>query len=287
MNNKVARIQVLIDDLRKFAHVITLVDREDFLADIDKLRKEWKLDNLLNEKELKYWGVFPGYKYVEENKIKLLRYKNKRHEQLYKKYKDIVDLDKLERLMWNLSDLEDMGIKTRDELTELYRLEIIGSIFEYFRYQVEEMRKKYKRPPNFDQIIAHAVLFGAITEEDYALCEVEISNPDIENLPYLEESKLVITFYPLTTVDDIKIVFDQKKQNLVKKYEKKFIGGSVVDYDTMGNIQRDREWYWRRKEQNLSWSKLYASITPREAVITQDGVRKAVNEYEKRLRVEI
>jgi hypothetical protein len=258
------------------------------LNDVNILRISWKLEEPLLREEYSDWESFPGLRYWQERDIKLPRYKDKRHEKLWNKYKSKIPEEGIEKIMWNLSDLEDVGVVVRDELTELYKYELVTNLFEYFRYQVIELRKKYKRPPNFDQIIGAAILFNEVLDNDYVTCEIGIENPDVESLPYFEESKLIINFYPLTTADEIESVFEQRKQQLINEYERIYIGGSIVDYDTMGNIKRDREWYWLRLKNGLSWSGLHREITAHSReVITQDGVVKAVKVYAKRLTMEI
>src|SRR3989338_4354957 len=137
--------------------------------------------------------------------------------------------------MWNLSDLEDMGIEARDELTELYKFELVTNLFEYFRFQVIGLREKYKRPPNFDRIIGNAILFNEVANEDYVTCEIGIESPNVESLPYFDDPRMVITFYPLVSEDDIRKIFLEKGEELIEQYERGFLGGHIINFDTMGN----------------------------------------------------
>ena len=293
MNDSFLPVKVMIDDPRKFAHVVTLLDRDDFLTDVYYLRKSWNLIKPLSKNEYKDWDSFPGIRYAYDNKIELSQYKNERHKQLWDKYKSVIPegvipQGGLEKLMWNLSDLEDMGIEARDELTELYKFELVTNLFEYFRFQVIGLREKYKRPPNFDRIIGNAILFNEVANEDYVTCEIGIESPNVESLPYFDDPRMVITFYPLVSEDDIRKIFLEKGEELIEQYERGFLGGHIINFDTMGNIKRDREWYWLKTCQKLSWSELHREIsTNSKEVITQDGVIKAVKTYAKRLQVEI
>jgi hypothetical protein len=284
ITNQQSKIEVSIDNKRRYAHVVFLLDRDDFLKDISNLRKKWKLEKLLSKNDYPYWDFFPNFDYIEQNKISLPRFKNEEHKDLYQKYKTLVDGDKLEKLMWNLTDLENRGVVARDELTLLYKYEVITSFFELFRFQIRELRKKYKYPPNFDRIIGSAVLYGLVEDEDYSLYEIKINEPDIEDLPYFEEPKLQMSFYPLAEPEEILEAIKQQKTKLIDEYEKKYVGGQQIDYDTAENVERDRKWYWRRKLEGLSWSKLHNDIKARkEAQISVEGIRIAVNRYKEKL----
>jgi hypothetical protein len=285
MINDQLPIEVLITDSRRYAHVVFLLDRDDFLKDMNKLRKKWKIKKLLDKKDYEFWDNFPGFVYIEKNNISLPRFKNKEHENLYQKNKKIVDSGNLEKLMWNLTDLENLGTIKRDELTILYKYEVISSLFELFRFEVAELRKKYKYPPNFDQIIGCAVLFGTVTDDDYSLCEVVMNYPDVEYLPYFEEPKMQINFYPLTKPEEIMKAFEQAKDSLINRYEKQFIGGKHIDHDTAPNIKQSRDWYWRKKLNSFSWAKLHQDIVSKnEVFITVEGSRKAVEKYKQKLQ---
>ena len=266
MKNLALRIEININDPKKFGFVAFLVDKEEFLKDVAKLRKEWDInpDILKQESDNHHWELFPW----SSVHLKSAPLKNKTKE----------DLDDLFFKLHDRSHLEQIGFEDAEKLFKRYEKGLRNNVYERFHFQIKDLRKKYKRPPNFDRVIAHAVLFGMVKADDLLNCSAEIILPETEYFPYFEDSKLVINLYPSYKREEVITLLDKRIPELLKEYEKRFVDIRLFEKDTIANIKRDREWYWKNKAEGMGYTKL-AKLAP----ISWSGVRDAIKQYKQRL----
>ncbi len=269
MNKGVPPVDIQINDAKKFLDVAFLIDREDFLEELYESRKRWqKFERLPIERQSKYWMDFPWLKEDKEN----FEMEKRRYSELNE---TLGDSEKAEEL-----DLFEKHALI-DEVTELRQ-----TIFlDRFYFEVKRLRKKFRRPPNFDQIIAHAILYGVVTEEDYITCDARVAFPDSIDP---QEPEVVITLYPLFREEEVLRVLREEIPGLMEEYESEF-SENLIKYAPKRDItyQRNlRNWYWRKKA--MSWSKLYQSIKEsKEAILEDKTILEAVKDYEERLTVAI
>lgn len=271
MSIRIKPIVIRIKDKKRFGDVAFLVDREDFIVDIMRLRKKWRLsDKLLRLTDKRNWSTFP-WKLPDKK--------------TYKSYKKKLPL--IEKKIFDMNYMDKLGIKEREDLLKEYE-ELVRCIpSENFSWDIRELRKKYKKPPNFDRIIAKSLLYGIVLDSDYITVELKIVKPELDYIPYFKEPELNLIFYPLAKLEEIQAKYKEGAQELIKEYEKYYIGGKVLDSDTVSNIYRDRKWYWIKKNRGIGTRKLHKLLMEKKEPITLKGIEKALNRYEKHLKIKL
>lgn len=259
-------ITITIQDDSRYADVAYFIDRADVLTDIENLRKKWKINIPLTPEKNKIWWLFPWTS-------------TKRQMQKY-----AATITPLERKVSNLNQLWKMKIDKRDKLLKEYQKaeEILPS--GKFRADISRLRKKYKRPPNFDRVIGNAVLYGIVSDKEYVTCEIGLSDPKAESSPVLEDIELTITFYPLATAEDIEKLFRDKSEALIKEYRKYFAIEKIYDPRAGSNIRRDRDWYWLKKN-GWSYGRIMNKANKTYRGITREVIIKAIQRYEGKITV--
>ena len=58
---------------------------------------------------------------------------------------------------------------------------------------------------------------------------------------------------------------------------------TLLDRDTLGNIKRDRKWFWLKKENN-SYSAIGKIENKNGVTISSEGVKKAIDRYKLHLK---
>lgn len=261
-------VGIEIEDPKRFGYVAFLVDREDFITDLLFLRRKWKLDKKLLVRDSNSWRNY------------FLSLASEKQKASYEK-----KIQPFERKGFDLNYVRGLDNEARQQFFEEYdKTERILPLNQ-FEFEIKVLCKKYKRTPNFAEIIACAVVYGSVRDEDYTVTEVSLVYPEVD-IPghFQEDPELKIKFYPTVTPQEIIKVFQEKAPALIKEYEQKYIGGNVFDYDIKPSIKIHRKWYWQKKE--LSWKKLFIKIVDEEKqTISLEGIRSAVKEYQNRLAV--
>lgn len=266
---KIAPVEISILDAKKYGDVAFLVDRKDFIEDITKLRHKWKHYHILPlTNPQKSWSTFPW----------------------------VFDKEQLKRYMDAVIDTElsTQDLNTYRKMTTSEQKKYIKRCRDAqrsvpaidFRYDIAAIRKKYKRSPNFDRIIAQVTLYNTVKDEDYITCEVQLIKSGVESLLHLDDEKVAIVVYPLATAKDIKTIADEKLPQIMNEYQQQFIGASVFNPDTVSNVKRDREWYWLH-ENGLSHSDVWKTALQKGDKLSKDAVIKAVVQYRDRVNTEL
>jgi hypothetical protein len=162
-----------------------------------------------------------------------------------------------------------------------------------FKQDVQEIRRKYHKPPNFDRIIAHAILYGEIRDGDYITCEIGIDYPEVDIVDYDREPKLIITLYPHYRIKDIQDLLKREASQFTEKYNKEVLGKQLVSYDSKQNVDRDRIWYWMWKtEKDIgkgSYNRIADQWNQSSKVYIDDIniIEQGVSRYRKLLNADI
>jgi hypothetical protein len=259
-------IKINITDERRYTDVAFLVDRDDFLNDLLALRKVKKMKEEFPYGFAEHWALDSIWGVTRE--------------QLFK-YNDSVA--PYEDVLQNTNKMAELSINERNKLFDDYKKVqriLPGNAFEQ---DIQDIRRKFHKPKNFDRIIAHAVLYGEIRDEDYVTTEIDIDYPEIEFVDYDKEARPVIVFYPLVQLSEIEELLKDKADEILQKYQKNVLGGKLITYDTRPNIERDRGWYWKKRS-GLSYSKIHKQEAKN---ISRDAVIKAIQQYRQALSVEL
>lgn len=224
----------LIDfkDPKKFANVAYLLDREDFLKEVlqfrDRLRKQTRVLLPLQ------WE--PGTQWDSElwNPLSL---------------KELDELDKQFRKAAKSYLIATVDDAVTEEVKIALELTIRKNPSEGFLLDVKELRKKYHQSLLMEKVIAKAVIYNEVHEEDYPGCYVEILSPTLDFFFNYDEPALVIVIDPTTRAEDLKQVYDEQLSKMQTQYKKI---GMALDYDVVGEREKPRiilhrEWYWLSK----------------------------------------
>lgn len=260
------KIDIKIKNLRKYALVAFLVDREDFLKDIEDVRKHIKL--------LKFPYVFPRYSYSEANRLA----------DFYKK--GLINLNGAREL------LEEFCAEKG--LLNLYALDEVLAGAVMF---AKSLTIKYNKNRLYTPSILASILTARIENDDFLSTQMYEINRKVvrEELAHLgkEEEIITIRVNRESTATEVKQTFDfiQKYYFKIKKTEKDdrllTIYENISDGkppDTSENIKRDRDWYWLKKE---GWS--YQQIR-KECIkknndhIILRGIELAIKRYSGKLK---
>ena len=268
---------IKIDDPKRFLDVAALVDRPDFITDILVLRKKWKINKPYLRKKGQSWNELPLFEEQIPKKGDIL----KRVDETEKSLQFMRD-------MFILKDQPEEDLKYKEQVMRAFRKKESWKRFPdlYFRYDVMRLRKKYKKPPNFDQIIISTALYATVIQSDYKTCEIGLFYPGDSLWQVFHETQPTLTFYPLVTIDEVKTLFQKEGEKVLKKYQDKYLKGMMFDHDTISNVARDRKWFWLKK-QGLSYSQILKKAYEEGERLTRDAVIKAIKRYSKLLTVDI
>lgn len=236
-------IKIKINDERRFTDVAFLVDRDDFLEDLNKLRKEKGLNKEKPYGSEKHWALDSIWGVTREQLFK--------HNDAVAPFEDVLQ---------NTNETAELTHKQRKKLMSKYRKAQRILPGNAFVQDIQAIRNKYHRPPNFDRIIAHAVLYGEIRDEDYVTAEIEIDYPEVDIVDYDREPQPQIKIYPNASIKDIQEIFQNQLGEIMRKYQEEILEGKISRYDTKNNIERDREWYWMWKKEKENGRGIYKRI---------------------------
>ena len=268
MNITIKLVEIKIKDYKYYTDVALLVDREDFLNDLFKLRKKWGLDKgLLKYDQKKLWSSFP--------------WRNTK-EQATKHLKTIAPFEKRMENAVLMDTLVQQGRfeKFMNEYEKARR--ILPS--EDFYLDIQQLRKKYRRPFHFDQISGHAVIYGIVRNEDYVPCEMEILEPELEFYQYFKEPELIIKFSPLAKNEDIRDLLIKEVAKKRMEYEKSVLGGILPKDTAKTSIRKHREWYWLNKKQGVSHGKILEMEKNKYA---DNTIAKGIQRYKEKLSIRL
>ena len=147
--------------------------------------------------------------------------------------------------------------------------------------ETEKLVKKYNFPILFVSAVKHAIMSGKVTEKNL---ERKAECVLIEPEDYLELAKqgtyeepfLAIQFTSDASEKDILKAFRGRK-SVLRDY-RRVAKKRNKEPDTISNIKRDRDWYWKNIK-GMSYGKIWSG----QKGISKEGVAQAIEQYKKRL----
>ena len=259
MDIKIKPIEIDIDDLKSYCDIAFLVDKDDFLQDVIKARKEW--------------GIIKTFKSLNDwyNELKLNR----------------CGVPATKDIPLPHGEVGLKEIEKRKGLIHMYQdnLQKFIRLTGKFDLLSQSLRKKYMRTPNFDLVIKQAISCGRVEayQNTYATFEYPEPITSIKN-PF-NEPRIAIIVTPNTRKEDVIKVFDEQVAQYQDEYFVNHPTAKVLMSDTISNIKRDRKWFWEKK-QGKTYLQVAMEDTSRIGIDAEDyaeTVRKAIKQYEKRL----
>ena len=261
------KIDIEIEDYRKFASVAFLVDRDDFLKDVEAVRKRIKLT------KLPY--TFPIYPYKEANRL-VGFYKSGQ-----------ISLNGTRELLEEFCKEEG--------LQNLYALDkTLGTAV----LLAESLTKKYNKNRLYIPAILASILIAYIKEEDFLSTQMYQVNRRAlqEEFSPLEEGEEIITIRVNreSTSKEVERVFDFIQKYYFKTKKTKDGDGLKSIYQHVyddkppakaaNEIRRDRDWHWLKKE-GWSYQQIRKNYTEKTRHrITLRGVELGIKRYDKHLK---
>lgn len=157
-----------------------------------------------------------------------------------------------------------------------------------FLKDVQQLRYVFKKTPNFDDVILYAIAFTKIPPHAYKTCYIEAENLDPSGKNG-DEYRFHIVFSPETTRDEVLKEFNKFKNGLAGKtdlegYEWDVFPDKKIIDNTSPNIRRDRDWYWMKEKQGLSYAQILQKAREQNtATDDRSGIVNAIKAYRKRL----
>lgn len=250
-----------IQNDNKFRLVAFLVDRDDFLSDIEQARKLLGLSKLIPSREVHKWKTA----HIKERV-------------------DII-LEQIEKISFPRSITGDdykkppIDIKSFNQRFDGY----IPS--DNYQAGLNYFLAKYKRPPVYLSAIEHALLSGVVTDADFKNVEIFISNQQEFSDYLLYFPSILIYVNPNTELKEIQQVCRERFDQVSQEYAKAM--GIFYKASKIGDIKIIRGWYWLKIE-GLTWIQIHQqAIKNKETTINWGGVREAVKRYKKILTQKI
>lgn len=257
-------IKIQIDDNKKFGDVCFLLDSGDFIARAELIRKKLGLAE-------RFHGTFNEWK---------LRNSSDEQERLLDKLFHKVDIGDKEKITKELA-----SITPSDE--HLEKVAMDGVTLMGLHIEIEKLHDFFAFPDLLNDIVFASMLCDTMSDEDYSLARIDFF--DTSSNPQSPRSKrrpyFGIEITPWTRMSDIEAIF--KIKDKFKLDYCAFYGqfDFHLDKDSISNIKRDREWYWRNKngESYLDIARAEANkyeIAPDDL---KGSIAKAIGQYKRRL----
>lgn len=253
----------------KFADVSFLMDRNDFLQDIKKLRNKWSDNKIIEYKNYDNWRKTKLRPTEKQKKEMVVAWKN-----FQKK--------------WSIS----LGDSPPKEASKDWKKAQMTLPEWVFYFDIENIRSKYQKPHYFHWILRRALVCGEIRDEDYKTVliyqtGVHFSSGWFTGLP--AQASAFIGVNKETREDELLNVFRKFKKSSAENTYEKYLGVSSFERDTIPNIKRNRKWYWQNLSKALGGEeKSYLEIAKEEAknkeyntYLYRDTIAKAIASYKK------
>jgi len=274
MNMKYEPVKIYIEDNKKYTDVALIVDRDDFLEQIDIVRRILGI-------------TLP----LPDNKQFFRRWLELKQAELPKGEK----LEVIKNLLNRFYKSED-GAKILERIIAQRKKEGSNIALSNILFlATTHLLSNFKLSANYSKAIEKLIISNVIDDYDFSSVIGCIFSPfwflpkanrtiPIDkriNLPIRDG--IMFYFYPHTTRKELHNAIDKNYDKLVAEYNEWF-GKKDYNLDTISNIKRDRDWYWQKKQ-----GKTYLQIAEEDKVNKIDPedfketVRKAIKRYEKDL----
>lgn len=259
------KIDIQVEDLKKYASIAFLVDREDFSKDIEDVREKIKLH------ELPY--IFPIFPYSEANRLV----------EFYKKGQ--ISINGTREMLEEFCREEN--------ILNLYALDnVLGSAVIF----AKSLTKKYRKNRLYLPVVLASILIAQVKEEDFLSTQMfTINHKSInEELKLLDKDEEIVTISVNreSKSEEVKQIFDFIQKYYFKTKPSKdsdqlrSIYDSIPDTkvpDKANNIIRDRDWYWLKKE-GWSYQKIKNHYQSKKYPIISRGIELAIKRYADNLK---
>lgn len=239
---KISKVELFIfKDVKKFANIAQLVDRDAFLIDINKTRLK-----ILKQSGLKL-PLFPWKPSLYLHELFKLSKKDKKI--IEKKIK------KAEKAFYK-AIYKETGLKeAKKHFENACRL----NPKENLNLDVIKLRNKYKQATFMDKVITKAIIYNEVHEEDVAYCHIQLTS-SYPTFPFLlnEPEEISIAVTPFTDQKQVVKILNEELPAFLRKYTLKDKLGQYfsVNEKAKRNIIRDREWYWIKKETGKNYKEI-------------------------------
>jgi len=251
---KIKPITIDIADNWRYCLATWLVDRDDFLIDLQKTRKKLGINEKLVD-----------YNFAKE---------------------------------WFKTEFEKE--RKRNPIRKIPEPLTGGNKYVFPKTESEKITtkllEKYHKSPLYFEVIRYSIIVGRITDKEFArtaFCQVLPpdyqmidTKHDITNLVDHNQPIMAIVMSPETKLEEVVRIFRKEVPFLRTEYVASYLRGETMPPDIIGNIQRDRKWYWLKKE-GMSYTKVFEHTQQDGETITLDGVKKAIMQYRDRVSGEI
>lgn len=266
-------------DLRKFANVVFLIDRNDFLEDIHKLRTSIIKETGVNLPLPWESGMKFSSKLWKPMSMKQINLRAKVIKKADEDYFEAVRNIRKKQLPLNVIEKYEKAWRLNPQ--------------EGFHLDVRKMRLKYKQFIFMEKVISKAIIYNEINEDDYSDCEARILLQERE-YPFLEPDPLLsIVITPSTNEKELLIIYREKLPKLREEYISYGLAPKypAIKIKPKDEIIRDRNWYWLNRPKQEGGSGLsYLMIAKEESKRLhndpyqyKDTIRKAINHYKEML----
>jgi hypothetical protein len=253
------QIKILIRNNKEFGDIALLVDKEQFLEDVKRLRIKWGIKELIPIK------LYPEWR---EDLVRARS--SKQQEQNKLKKQDVRNLTDPE-----LEDFKDVIARVMPDVD--------------FECDIRDLRIKFNKPETFDKAIAYSVICGVIPSGIYKTTYYEYESSRLPERLQDRTSRIGIYVTPQSTEEDILRVFRAVKGSIFKP-RADGLGPffNLYNKDQITNIKRDRDWYWRNLKKD-SYKKI--AVSDNEKLMADkyfiedyaEKVRKAIKRYREAL----
>jgi len=245
-------VEITISDNRRYTQVALLVDRDDFLLDLEEIRADLKITS--------FPYILSTYLHPEANNIACA-------------YRD-----NLMTISGVYTGLGDICFDYHLALGEMDQKIAMAGLF------AERIVKKFRLDRAFILVVISAILNNKISDYDllstYSLTLDKTSAgkiaQDLEEGVVPDGNIQTIVVNRESTDEDVKRVYKYIKEKIFAKDNK-----LIKFYDPRGNIRRDREWYWLNKL-GMGYKKIWELKMPGNTD-SWKGVDMAIKRYKAML----
>ncbi len=259
-------IKIQVEDKKNYGVIAYLMDSDEFLADVQKIREKISLINLPYR--------FPIYNNEVVDKI-VARY----YEQDRKNLRITLNLNHFIGYIELICKKQDLELRDIDS-----NLAIVTD-------EAKKMLIKYKKSDSFYDAIVSAILTGVVHWEDFEGTITIHLDPRIISSYEVKREIYAIVVTPESTITEVEYQFKKIRRSFDEKWSTfneldKTISTIGEEYgkipDTKPNINRDRKWYWMNKK-GLGYQKIANLSSNSNLSISKQVVANAVADYKTKL----
>lgn len=268
-------IKINVKDNFKHTQIAFLVDREDFMKEVIKLREYF---NKRSNKKLlpfvptsfdKWFTTLQDWGGTKDHFLKGSPMARERS--------------------LNASKLLAEG-KKKEAKFEIKILNLLLNQWKHFSFElhIEKLLKKYKLPSTCFRALAKIVTCNQVDDLDWSYCKITlepsgIKSEEITPSRIADEPNCFIKISPYLSKAELSKEFEANLKDIINLYKKSPYGYKTYKKDTISNIKRDRSWYWTNKK-GQSYGKIRRSLPENEQGTSDDFIAKAIQQYKRNLQ---